>query len=55
MIPEEAAIPCLNNNRCSAREVKIRYGSLVPFVTKSSIKTRYMPRVVFALTIFLIN
>ena len=30
---------CLNSKRYSALDVNIRYGSVTPFVTKSSIKT----------------
>ena len=35
----KSALSCLNNKRYSALDVKRRYGSLIPLVTKSSIKT----------------
>ena len=35
----KSALSCRNNKRYSAREVNMRYGSFVPWVTRSSIST----------------
>ena len=51
----KSALSCLSSNLYSAREVNILYGSIVPFVTKSSINTPIYASFLFSINGFLFS